>query len=588
MTVTRPRRLRWLVVSLLLTTAAVVPLAYWLMPHVLRGHLLGKLSSADPDERQRGLNYLIRRAGQDARVLEGALRQATGAMEAGDDEHFGQIATALQLAGKWHRPAVPADLWLGWIAILGDDPDPESRILAAQQVAQLHDLVADPRPSEMLAQWLRDAHEGVRYNALVATAELAGHAEANAVYARLIAEATGDPTPAIAREAWIFCGLLGAWPQPPGAHATGGTEPAEVAESRLWALGRIRPERIGPAVAALNDPDVDPNVRAMAAYVLALSPDDAAGAALTDYIAAGRDAVTADNQLAIWRAILAPNRRTPLPPEFLTGDDPLRLAAAYRQGLTDSHAPQDDLVLRLAQLDGTPVNQRHVEIAADWSDTLRLAAVAVTTDPDPGMLRRVFASPFPTLRDAACVIAAERFSPQQNETLVDELLSDFSDDAKRSGAILAGLTGLQRPLLAAKLRDEDIWAVQQIQRLGLWMQGSQPEFDHAAPALLTGDDLPATTILLAMLHRRHRSAFDTVFSSRTDEPEFSPQTLNLPAAEGQAPVPLEKLLTHYRWYHVLRRFLPPDAPPLWLWADDRLQQFQLDVLRNWHLLRRAP
>ena len=40
------------------------------------------------------------------------------------------------------------------------------------------------------------------------------------------------------------------------------------------------------------------------------------------------------------------------------------------------------------------------------------------------------------------------------------------------------------------------------------------------------------------------------------------------------------LLVGDRWWHVLRRYLPADAPPLWLWADPQLQAFQLDALHS--------
>ena len=593
MTGPRLRRLRWLVISLMLTTAGVVPLAYWLTPHAVRRHLLGKLTSADLDQRQRGLNYVIRRAGQQRRVFEGALRQALRTMGSGDRENFIQIVSALQLAGTWRCPPVPSDPWLYWIGILGDDPDPESRLLAVQQVAQLHHLATDHRLAELLATWLTDQRaELVRYNALVAAAELAGATEDNAAYADLIAQATLDPAPQIARQGWIFRGLLrrpgldaNTQPGTTGSLATTGAEPPEVAAARLWALSRIDPEYVAPAIATLHDSALDPAVRAMAVYTLALSPDANAQRALSDCLAAGRDAVTDDNLPIVWRAMLTPHRRTALPASFLAGDDALHWAAAYRRGLADDNEPPDEhLVLRLAQLEGTPVGRRRLDIPAEWSDTLRLAALAVTAAPDPAALGRICASPLPGLRDAACVIAADRFTPEQNEALIASLLTDFSDDAKRSGAILAGLTGLQGPLLAAKMRDEDVWAVRQIHRLGLWMQGREPDLDNAVQGLLTRDDLPTTTVLLAMLHRRHPAALDTILAPRVDEPEFSRQALNLPKGEGDATVSLKELLFHYRWWHVLRRFLPADAPPLWLWADDPLQQFQLDVLRNWHLI----
>src|SRR5690606_13564304 len=90
-----------------------------------------------------------------------------------------------------------------------------------------------------------------------------------------------------------------------------------------------------------------------------------------------------------------------------------------------------------------------------------------------------------------------------------------------------------------------------------------------AASLLLRDDLPRSTILLAMLHRDDPAALDHLLNPRGD---VGPDVLDL--------------LDRRRWWHVLRRYLPPDAPPLWLWADPELEDFQIDVLRCWWLLHR--
>ena len=83
------------------------------------------------------------------------------------------------------------------------------------------------------------------------------------------------------------------------------------------------------------------------------------------------------------------------------------------------------------------------------------------------------------------------------------------------------------------------------------------------------DDLPATTILLAKLHRRRAEALDDLLNPR-----------------GEPTLDLVELLDHYRWWYVLKHYLPEDAPPFWVWADPQLEQFQIDVLRNWYLVNR--
>lgn len=173
------------------------------------------------------------------------------------------------------------------------------------------------------------------------------------------------------------------------------------------------------------------------------------------------------------------------------------------------------------------------------------------------------------MRDLACIVAAQRFTAEQNDTLIRQLLRDYNDDAKISGAILAGLTGLQRELLAERTELEDMWPVQQMMKLGRWMQGELPEWDGVAATLMSRDDLPQTTVLLALLHRDRAAALDYLLNPR-----------------GEPPVDLLELLDFYRWNRVLRYFIP-DAPPLWHWADPHLKQFQIDVLRNWWLVRRG-
>src|SRR5690606_15634905 len=133
----------------------------------------------------------------------------------------------------------------------------------------------------------------------------------------------------------------------------------------------------------------------------------------------------------------------------------------------------------------------------------------VTGDLNPQDLESLLSADEPTLRDLACVTAARRLTPQQQAQLIEAMLNSYSDHAKMSGAILAGLTGLQPELLVKKARDEDMWAVQQMLRLGLWMQGqtvTDPEgnvidMDSVCMAMLTREDLPITSVLLGMMFK---------------------------------------------------------------------------------------
>jgi hypothetical protein len=93
--------------------------------------------------------------------------------------------------------------------------------------------------------------------------------------------------------------------------------------------------------------------------------------------------------------------------------------------------------------------------------------------------------------------------------------------------------------------------------------------DELASGLLLRPDLPTTTILLAMLANGRTAALDYLLN---------------PA--GEEHLPLAQLFDQSRWWYVLRRFLPTDAPPFWVWADADLERFQIDVLRDWYLLNR--
>ena len=145
-----------------------------------------------------------------------------------------------------------------------------------------------------------------------------------------------------------------------------------------------------------------------------------------------------------------------------------------------------------------------------------------------------------------------------------------------NSAILAGLTGLRSNLLQRRLAAEDIWAVAQIHQLGLWMQGHRPQFDQLVDGLLVREDLPTTTILLAMLHKGPPTltrALDFLLNPR-----------------GAPRLDLVQLFDQHRWWFVLKQYLRsvgPDPPPFWVWADPDLEAFQVEVLRDWYLVNRG-
>lgn len=582
-------QLKWWPLTIhLAITVAVVVVGVWLIPRWHVRAVLNNLTAPSQAQREVALNYVIRRAAQSQKVFETALLH----LEVTDTTNFLQIVNALDHAGRWSRPLIPPSPWLRWLSILASDPGAESRLNASYHLSQVVDLAAEQGVHTLVKHLLSDKDDQVRADALLTAARLAGSLDDPSPYEAMIASCTTDPAPQVARRAWLLLGLLG---PTTGTVANWRATPPEVAQAVLWSSLRTNPDQPSPAIEAINDPAVPASVRAMAAYCLHLSRTEESLTTLTGVIEAhGDHRSTDDKSDIVWRAILGyPDARHTPNPEQPThqprvswpdkGDlnspatQPLILSALYR-GLLPAQPhittlppkqalnSQPIILASLAALEGLPSNRYTIALPPDVPDIIRLSAVAVAANPQPRDLIDLFVSDAPSLRDLACIVATDRFTGQQLADLVESLLTDFNDNAKRSGAILAGLTGCHSDLLTKRASDEDIWSVQQIQRLGLWMQGRLPEMDRLAPGLLSRDDLPTTTILLAMLHRGHPAAWEYLLDPRS--PTFD----------------LVDLLDQYRWWRVLERYLPDNAPPFWVWADPQLEQFQIEVLRSWYVL----
>lgn len=584
-------RARPLLLSLLLVLLLLAPASYFSKPYIIRWDNLRQLTSSNLAKREQALNYLIRRGKFDPAVVRGAIAK----LDVQDSLNFLQIVNALDQARQWRRPPIPEGPWLRWLEIIGQDKEPQSKIAAARGLAELHELGGDPRVSKILHRLMNDDDDDVRLNVLVAAAELAGVAPAPG-FRPIVARGAFDKNPEIARQAWIFLGLF---------HWTDGMEsgwksaPPRVAQAMLWALLYDHPDRPAPALEALADEKQSPLLRGMAAYALhqaTIAGNPAAQDALRAMIQGAKASdLTPESALILWRAMLAaqpgPNDAAVFAnwlDETLTGPAwnrpevlPILYAAAYRTGTrrtlpaatthpaTNPARRLEQDLIDLAALECPGVSQAHVDLDRETPDMLRLTSVAAAPDPRPDDLRPLLSSDEPTMRDLACVVASDRFTREQNAALLDALLHDLSDQAKMSGAILAGLTGVQTKLLAQKMADEDVWVVKEIMRLGLWMQGQQPEMASVVSGLFARQDIPKTTLLLALLHQKNPLGLDYLLNPR-----------------GEPPLDLIDLLDEKRWWRVLKRYLPPTAPPLWVWADPDLERFQLDVLRNWYLVHR--
>ena len=631
MTAMKPRRRAnpWvrLLLSLMVCATVAVPLAVLLMPAVVRWHTLNHLTSDDATARNRALNYVIQHAGSDAttrrRAIEAlatadlptALQLHTALTRAGvtddpalrealatqlmrvDDAGFYALHRLMDLAGQWTRERVPDDPWLRWLQLLAAANDPAARLLAVDRLGEGATLATDHRARIILTTLATDPDPGVRMGTLIAAARLSTTVTSTAqvrFFHDLFIEATHDASPDVARRAFILVGLV--HPMSGFRVAWDRLDPS-VAEAAAWAVMRTNPDQPDAVIRLLNDPLAPPRVRAAAAYALGTSHAASAHQALLTFIAAHHASPPDDLLPVLVRAVLGvrldlagPDAGGVLPDthSYAAGDlprrEPVLLAVTHRLPDLRPAAELDRLLqvdrdplpggplATLAILEAMPADSVTVPPAADLPDLIRLALARVTASPSSDLLAPVFEHPRAAARDLAC-LAALRLERDELDALIARLIRSYNDDAKTAGAILSGFTGLQTSLLAKRTALEDVWAVKQIMELGLWMQG-QPLTDGAdgaqrAAALLTRDDLPRTTIMLAMLHRGDLIALDYLLSPT--EP---------PAAD------LQQLLDQHRWWLVLQPFLADDAPTLWLWADESLISFQIEVLRNWYLLNR--
>ncbi len=573
------RRPRWLphpgylALSIILLLSALVPLAYVVAPHVDRWRRLAPLTSDDLVLREKALNYVIRTAPDDPRVLRGAVER----LGVEDEQNFLQIVIALDSAGLWTKDNAGPDAWRRWLVSLAGEENPEARIIAAQMLADAAGDGVDAQTVELIDVLSRDEDPDVRYNALIAAGQLAKGNESNARLLGVIADRIMDEESAIATSALLLAQMFpsAAVPRMNLAEAED-----EVALAAFWgAAPHTPPGRLDAAIR-----NGTPNVRDAAVYAASRVPS--AAGALTELIATPIDAIDSANLVAIWRAVLA----APLSDEVRAslgrfGDpaldrrelEPIILSAHYRLGTPEPIDPTGDprQTLRLlASLEGAEAGSTGVAFSRDMPELLRLIAVWKNREARPDDLWPLFFSALPTMRDLACVVAIDRFDRDANADLARRLLAEFDDHAKMSGAVLSGMARANADVLQRRLKIEQDWSVLQVLKLGLWMQGLEAEDAPPPRVLLTRpDDVPATTVLLAMLYRgdpdARRQALDHLLNPR-----------------GEQTLDLVELFDQLRWWYVLERFLPDDAPPFWVWGDPELTRFQVKALRDWYLVNR--
>jgi len=224
----------------------------WLLtasPQLKREQLLGHLADTDPARRAEALRYVSVQARHDRKVLAAAIR----ALHTPDDTVFNEIALALDAAGLWSHPPVPCEQWVRWVGLVSIQDQPAARILAAQRLGQAADCAGVRQSLEILERFIGDeAHPDVRYNGLIAAAQLATAADDPVDYDALVARMTGDRESVLAQQAWIFMGLLGV----PITPELNPADSPHVRQARQWAIAQSSEN---PNARTHDEPRPDPS-----------------------------------------------------------------------------------------------------------------------------------------------------------------------------------------------------------------------------------------------------------------------------------------------------------------------------------------
>jgi len=528
---------------------------------------------------------------------------------ASNDAAFLLTAAWFDETGHWDGARVAPGVRRRRIRLLFEHAEAAKRAEAIERLGRHPDLDADAGIAALLAAAVGDPDTTVRNAALAyASRRLLSAAKATPEAdgaAAMIVKATGDRTPATAFRAWVLLALLA---QENVATVTATTDPESlppaVAMAAAWATGQESQSSppTGTTFAEPAFPGIQAYAEATRCGANATAFLDAAFEQVTQRFASGSSTPQQD-VLVAWRLMLS-HRHLQQTCGEAAYPDPVR---KLRQALPkDSHF--DALRTVAAFCDPSPVLDaslntlaRHAAMEGAAGLALPLAprdddapitkvwAIEATATPEADWLGAAFRSESPPLRQRACLAARRRLDGPTLDAVIHHLLVDYDDDARRSGALLAGLTGRRSQLLQARLAVETERPLQIYMQTGLWMQGRVAEaatadtFDlaqHGAAFVLAGD-LPRTALTLALLHR---AAADR---DRTSREHFATILTDWFLLEGRGEIDLLDLFIRQRWWQVAATYAPRSAPPLWIWGDTVLIDFQLDVLKAWALLH-AP
>lgn len=369
--------------------------------------------------------------------------------------------------------------------------------------------------------------------------------------------------------------------------------PVIAGQAYLWADARFIAPRDGGAYAVLNDAAAPAELRNFAPYALGLSHQASTQQALCAVVREGEA-----NLLRRWRAVGALRPEVPGTSdavihalcEFYTkapntdAMDPLAAAAAAKlMPLYESHGRVRAAIgpvrwtgqagrpwRELSVYASLPSASTQVAVDGDMPDLVRVHAVRAQAEPQLDDLYLALGSDQPGVRWLAARTVAGRFDGATCAEAVDRLLREFRDEYRMSGAMLGAMCGGEQVItrLQKRLTREKEWVVRQHLLLALMMRGYEPDFAIQAEGLLSRSAMPIAPVLWSMMRSGNREALDVMLAPF--------------GGEGGG---LRKLLGEELFVHVLRQCVP-EAPCFDEWADARVQQFQVDVLRAWYLVHR--
>lgn len=545
-------------------------------------------------------------AGQPAVVeaLAARLRHAS------NDAAFLLAAAWFDEAGHWDGAHVAPAAHRRRIRLLFEHAEAAKRVEAIERLGRHPDLDGDTGIAALLATAVEDPDTTVRNAALAyASRRLLSAAKATPEAdgaAAIIVKATGDRTPAIAFRAWVLLALLA---QEGVATITAAPDPASlppaVGMAAVWATGQESqsPPPTGATFAESAFLGIQAYAKTTRCGENTAAFLDAAFERVTQRLLSGPSTPQRDVLIA-WRLMLSRRhlqqacgeavsadpvrklrRALPKDPHF----DTLRTVAAFCDPAPVLDAGPLNTPARHAALEGAAGLALPLAPRDDDAPIVKVWAIEAAATPEADWLGAAFRSASPPLRQRACLAARQRLDGPALDAVIHHLLVDYDDDARRSGSLLAGLTGRRSQLLQARLAIETERPLRIYMQTGLWMQGrvakaaTADTFDlarHGAAFVLAGD-LPRTTFMLALLHR---AVTDRGTASRED---FATILTNWFLLEGRGDVDLLDLFVRQRWWQVAATYAPRSAPPLWIWGDTALIDFQLDVLKAWGLLH-AP